>query len=155
MKALADQDPSCDDSEHDDSPESEEVPVQCHVLVCSPPPAPQPPSYGPSCRGTAIAHHLRLEIQTTEEAIKRNECHIDFVRNLESARGSNYPSTNCFRIGSKILAKNQQLLAETLVILTAALKDIPDNLRTCDCQFLYQKSEMDTVSGISLLVSEL
>jgi len=129
MHALADRDPSCENSEYDDSSESAlYVEISCQqALNCSPP---RPPNFGPSCRGAALAHNLRREILTTEEAIKRNADHIDFVRNCESERGTNYPWTNCFKIGSKILIKNKRLLAETLLILTAALKDIPDNLRT-------------------------
>merc|ERR1712000_9563 len=109
MQALADHDPLCDDSDYSSESEPE--------LVCSPP----PPNVGPSCGGETLAHHLRKEILTTEEAIKRNEDLIDFVRNCESDRGTNYPWTNCFITGSKTLAKNERLLAETLLILTAAL----------------------------------
>jgi len=117
MHALADHDPSCEDSGYDDSSVSEEEPE----LDCSPPRPPNSRLQNTS----ALAHHLRREILTTEEAIKRNAGHIDFVRNYESERGINYPWTNCFSIGSKILAKNKRLLAEILLILTAALKDIP------------------------------
>jgi len=136
VQILPDPDPSCDDSGCDDSPELDRGPSR-------------PPNFAPSCSGASLAHHLRLEIQTTEEAIKRNVSHIDFVRNSESECETNYPWTNCFRIGSKIVAKNQRLLAETLLILTAALKDIPDNLRTCDCQFLCQGQGLSNPTCIS------
>merc|ERR1711964_539737 len=84
------------------------------------------------CQGTALDHHLRCEILTTQEAIKQNADHIDFVRKSQSKLGVACPYTNTFTIGTEILAKNERLLAEILLVLTAALEDIPDNRLTCD-----------------------
>jgi len=85
------------------------------------------------CQGTALDHHLRREILETQEAMKLNAAHIEFVRNSQSKLGAACPYTNTFTIGTEILAKNERLLAEVLLVLTAALKDIPDNRLTCDC----------------------
>merc|ERR1712000_790240 len=91
------------------------------------------PEHGPVCRGTTLDHHLRQEILATEEAKKRNQDHIRFITNCKSGLGPNYPWSNCFQIGSQILAKNECLIAETLRILTTTLEDIPDHMRSCDC----------------------
>lgn len=125
---LADHNLSCTDSEFEESSESEEEPAVDYR-------PPRPPELASRCRGTTPDHHIRCEILATEEAMKRNAEHIDFVRNCQSELGTDSPCTNSFTIGSKILAENERLLAETLIVLTAALEDIPDNLRTCDCHF--------------------
>jgi len=126
--ALAGHNPSCDDSDFEESSESEEEPEPDYR-------PPRPAEIGPRCRGTTPDHHLRCEILATQEAMERNAGHIDFVRNCQSELGTDFPCTNSFTIGSKVLAKNERLLTETLLILTAALEDIPVNLRTCDCPF--------------------
>merc|ERR1711964_89797 len=127
------QNPSCDDSEREESPGSEEEPK----LDFSPP---QPPKLSPICQGKTLEHHLRQDILAAEEAMKRNQDNIRFITNCQSELGPNYPWTNCFLSGSKILAKNESLLAETLLILTAALEDIPDSLCSCDCHFVCEKT---------------
>jgi len=139
LVAFADHNPSCDDSDFDESSESEEEPESDY----SPP---RPPELGPRCRGSTPDHHLRCEIIATQEAMKRNAGHIDFVTNCQSQFETSCSLSNSFAIGSKVLAKNERLLTETLLILTAALEDIPVNLRTCDCPFKsLTKADRDVV----------
>jgi len=55
------------------------------------------------CQGTTLDHHLRREILTTEEAIKRNSDHIDFATNCQPVLAAS-PFSNTFSIGTEILA---------------------------------------------------
>lgn len=79
--------------------------------------------------------------------MKRNQEHICFITNCQSELG---PRTNCFQIGSKILAKNEHLLTHTLLILTTALEDIPDNLRSCDCHCACDTDRDAAIVGLEL-----
>lgn len=123
---LAGRNPSSDESDFEESSESE----RSEDFDYRPS---QSPESGPRCEGSTTDHHLRCEILATQEAMKRNAAHIDFLRNCQAKLETDSSSTNSFAIGSRILVENERLLSETLLVLTAALEDIPDNLRTCDC----------------------